>query len=733
MSRFAGFDRSDVWRAVLALVASSLGLALAGWVLPGITFDGAWPVVLVALVMAVLGLLFRPVLVAVATPLGMVGALVLALLGQALVAYVALSVVPGVRVDSFMAAFWATWVVAGVATLASWVLTAGTNDAVFTPLVRGARRGMPVPDPDVTGILFVQLDGVPFPVLQWGVMGGTLPTLSRWIRSGSHEFMEWTPTLPATTPASQMGILHGTTDGIPAFRWVDRATGRVFVANKPADAVDIEALHSDGRRAPRRRRGVGEQPVQRGRPDDVRDDEPRGRAARRPRRAAPVQPLPDVSPTASCAAWCAPPASWSANAPRRAGRSGRTCGRGCTAAGTSPAERGALNGVMRDFNTVMVGEALASGARSIYVDYVDYDAVAHHAGIMRPESLDALVGLDALLGQLEKVAAEAKRDYRIVVLSDHGQSQGEVFADRYGESLSDLVSRLAGTTVAGTEVNTEGSARVDVLTDEQPPLVAQALRAGSADTMEQAQAEESAAQAVLTSSAAEGAGVDGAPEQPMLVFGSGNLGLVYASGEEHRLTRAEIEARWPALLPGLAGHEGVSFVVVDTAGRPGRDRPERRAPAARRCRHRDRPADPLPARGRRVPPAGVLHARGPRHRGEQPARPGHRRGGRLRGARRLPRWPGRVAGPRHARLAQRPPPPARAADRRGRRAPPAGVLAGAPRAPGRPAPGAHARLRRRRDARHLRRNRTNAARRRRPGGRHGRPGLRLRWTLTPSR
>ena len=41
MSRFAGFDRSDVWRAVLALLASSVGLALAGWVLPGIAFDGA--------------------------------------------------------------------------------------------------------------------------------------------------------------------------------------------------------------------------------------------------------------------------------------------------------------------------------------------------------------------------------------------------------------------------------------------------------------------------------------------------------------------------------------------------------------------------------------------------------------------------------------------------------------------------------------------------------------------
>ena len=54
----------------------------------------------------------------------------------------------------------------------------------------------------------------------------------------------------------------------------------------------------------------------------------------------------------------------------------------------------------------------------------------------------------------------------------------------------------------------------------------------------------------------------------MLVFGSGNLGLVYASGEQHRLTRAEIEARWPALLPGLTGHEGVSFAVVETADGP---------------------------------------------------------------------------------------------------------------------------------------------------------------------
>ncbi|HWS58674.1 MAG TPA: phage holin family protein, partial [Actinotalea sp.] len=549
-------DRTDLARAGIAFVAGVLGLAVAGLVLPGIGFDGLLPVVLVALVMALAGLVVRPLLVAVAPPLGWVGALVLALFGQAALAYVALAVVPGVRVDSFAAAFVATWIVAGVATLATWLMTAGTNDAVFVDLVRRARRAGPVSDPEVTGILFVQLDGVPYPVLEWGVLAGTLPTLSRWIRSGSHEFAEWTPTLPATTPASQMGILHGTTDGIPAFRWVDRATGRVFVANKPADAVDIEALHSNGLGllvdggvsvsnlfsgdAPTTFATMSRVGALKGDRDGRRlfnrylmrpDGFVRGvvrtvSELARERLQARRQVRQDMRPRVH---------------------------RGWGFAG----ERGALNGVLRDFNTIMVGEALAAGARSVYVDYVDYDAVAHHAGIMRPESLDALVGLDAVLGRLEQVAEAAPRDYRIVVLSDHGQSQGEVFADRYGESLSDLVSRLAGTVVTGTEVNTEGSAQVGVLTGEQPALVGQALRAGSSGTAEQAEAEEAQAQAAVA--AASGS---------LLVFGSGNLGLVYAGGESHRLTRQEIERRWPALLPGLTGHEGVSFVVVQTADGP---------------------------------------------------------------------------------------------------------------------------------------------------------------------
>jgi hypothetical protein len=438
---------------------------------------------------------------------------------------------------------------------------------VFVDLVRRARKADAVPDPDVAGMLFVQLDGVPFPVLQWGVMGGTLPTLSRWIRGGSHEFAEWTPTLPATTPASQMGILHGTTDGIPAFRWVDRETGRVFVANKPADAADIEALHSNGHGL-LADAGVsvsnlfsGDAPTTfatMSRVGALREN----RDGRRLFNRFLMRPDGFVRGVVRTMSELARERIQARRQVRQDMRP--RVHRGWGFAG----ERGALNGVLRDFNTIMVGEALAAGARSIYVDYVDYDAVAHHAGIMRPESLDALVGLDGLLGRLEKVAEAAPRDYHIVVLSDHGQSQGEVFADRFGESLSDLVSRLAGTEVAGTEVNTEGASRVDVLTEEQPALIAHALRAGSSDTVEQAEAEEADAQDAMTGASGGAAAAPGSTDQPLLVFGSGNLGLVYAGGESHRLTRRELEERWPALVPGLAGHEGVAFVVVGTADGP---------------------------------------------------------------------------------------------------------------------------------------------------------------------
>ena len=106
------------------------------------------------------------------------------------------------------------------------------------------------------------------------------------------------------------------------------------------------------------------------------------------------------------------------------------------------------------------------GARSIYVDYVDYDEIAHHAGSTRIESLAALTGLDQVLAVLEKVADGAPRRYHFVMLSDHGQSQGQPFAERWGTDLSDLCAELTRAETTGIESSVEGWGRVDSVVED---------------------------------------------------------------------------------------------------------------------------------------------------------------------------------------------------------------------------------------------------------------------------
>ena len=125
--------------------------------------------------------------------------------------------------------------------------------------------------------------------------------------------------------------------------------------------------------------------------------------------------------------------------------------------------RAATNVLQRDLNTSVLAEELAAGTRSIYVDYVDYDEVAHHAGIFRPESLASLDGLDRVLATLERLAERAPRRYHLVVVSDHGQSQGEPFAARFGIDLGDLCSDLMAQKVQSVASDIEGWGRAGAI------------------------------------------------------------------------------------------------------------------------------------------------------------------------------------------------------------------------------------------------------------------------------
>jgi hypothetical protein len=60
----------------------------------------------------------------------------------------------------------------------------------------------------------------------------------------------------------------------------------------------------------------------------------------------------------------------------------------------------------------------------------------------RPETLAILRKIDREFARLERIASDAPRPVRFVVLSDHGQTQGETFLQRYGTTLDDLAREL---------------------------------------------------------------------------------------------------------------------------------------------------------------------------------------------------------------------------------------------------------------------------------------------------
>src|SRR3954471_24115093 len=140
---------------------------LCDWLLPGFHVDEPGGPIVFAAVLALIGVVAQPLLVGAAVRLGWLGVALLALVGQAAVVLLTAAILPNVTVDDFWTAFLVAVVVGLVSTVLGWFGSAGTSQVLVGRLVASARRNPTrLDDPDVEGVVFVQLDGVPFPVLQ---------------------------------------------------------------------------------------------------------------------------------------------------------------------------------------------------------------------------------------------------------------------------------------------------------------------------------------------------------------------------------------------------------------------------------------------------------------------------------------------------------------------------------------------------------------------------------------
>ena len=521
--------------AISWLVAAAAVYVAAGLV-GGVGIEDPGGAFLVAALIAAINAILPPVIAAVRLPFTLVTGFFLVLFADAGALMLTDELVPEVlRIDSFGDALLASLVMAAASIVLTVLLGTNDDDAYNLRVVRRiARRQGEVTRTDAPGIVFLEIDGLGLPILRRAMRDGSAPNMARWIAEDGYSLAEWEPDLSSQTGASQAGILLGSNEDIPAFRWVEKETGTMMTCSAPADCAEIErrrstgiGLLADG--------GASRGNLLSGDADEVILTVSRMEAEKRanPGYRAFLANGFNVTRTLALFVWEVI-LEWTA-AVRAIRRDVRPRGhRG----GIYPLMRGAMCVFVRDLVVFGVLTDMMRGRPAVYATFASYDEVAHHSGLERADTLEALRKLDQQFGRIERARAYAPRPYEIVVLSDHGQTQGATFKQRNGYGLDDLVERSLE---RGDVAEFAGG-------DEQSAMVGHALgeATGRADGKKSR---------------------SDVSDRHVVVLGSGNLGLIYLMEERRRLTLEEIDERHPKLIPALRDHPHVGWLLVRSSER----------------------------------------------------------------------------------------------------------------------------------------------------------------------
>jgi putative membrane protein len=550
-------------RILIIWAIQALALLALTFLITGLRIDSLGVAFAAAAVIGLLNALLWPLLSYVLLPFAVftLGLLTLVLNGAVL--WLAGQIVSGFHVENLGTAILASLGLTLINTIASALLTIDDDNSWTRNVVRRRMKRMAKPEEtDVPGVLFLEIDGLAEPVLERAMREGYAPTLARWLQEGSHRLVGWECDLSSQTSASQAGILHGNNHNIPAFRWWDRKQKKLVASSDPSDVANLEEKHSDGNGlladngASRGNLFSGDAPSVMTTASTIKD---LSRFRTTDFYAFFLDPY-NFSRTLLLTIWdivLEIYQFWQARRKDIQPRLGRD-------------KRGGIYPVLRAFTTVLMRELniqtligdMFAGVPAAYATFVGYDEVAHHSGVESEDALDALYKLDKQFGRLAGAAKQAPRPYHLVVLSDHGQSNGATFKQRYGLTLEDLVQQLlkAYRVQRAPDVH-EDWKHVSVFLTEaiqsQSKAVSrplgQALKGKTVDGRVSVGPEATAQHA--------GNG-DDADRAPIVVLASGNLGLVYSTQRDERATLEEIEALYPGLLDGLAGHEGIGFLMV---------------------------------------------------------------------------------------------------------------------------------------------------------------------------
>ena len=556
----------SILRFFVVWLVDAVSIYVTAQLVPGITLEAVNSITpfgvatMAALILGAVNFILRPLLLLLAMPLGWMAVFAAGFFLNGVVLWLTAELMSGLAVADFWSAFWGGLFLSLVNTLLINLLMINDDDSFYENLVQrhAARQAGKISPADGRGLVILETDGLSYQRIQKAIADGTMPTLKKMIDEGGYALTRMDCGLPPTTPACQAGILQGNNTNIPAFRWLDKKSGRLLAGGTAA--AEVEPILSDGNGLLRGGSSIGNMfsgdaaksiltfsKIMTGTPEDKKmRAQDMYLLMRNPYFFTRVLVLffGDVF----LELWQA----WRQKRQNVQPRLNRLH-KGY------PFLRAAVNVLLRDIGTYFTILDVIRGVPAMYTLYAGYDEIAHHSGPYSPDTNVTLRQFDKQVKRIQRVIDEkAPRPYEILILSDHGQSFGPTFLQRYGISILDFIQQHLpqGATLAGSGGGDDGTIGVAAMMNELENMqeVEQGGRMGQAVIGQ--------AKKLIQNNLDQQVSFQETKAAKVTLAYGGNGAMVYFDLAPRKLSLNELNAAYPGMVDALVQHEGIGFVIA---------------------------------------------------------------------------------------------------------------------------------------------------------------------------
>ena len=520
-------------RSLIVFIGNVIGLYLISYLELGVEISHSGDIMLLVIFISLVNALLWPILTRIAMPFLVLtfGVGTLILNGLLLQIFAPMF---GIQIKG-AALILAPIGMAAVTTILSSLITINDDSSYYRAVFNDAEKKRKSDVKDYPGVIIVEIDGLAYEVLREAVERGDMPTMKEMIEGNDYNLRMWETDLSSQTGASQAGILHGNNEGIVAFRWIEKSNGNQMMQCSGITKVpelEKSISNGDGLLVDN---GASRSNLFSGDTDNVIFTFSKIMDFGKLYNKAWYSVFSNPSNFARIIAlfladivreiWSQITHSIRNVRPR--------IKRGIMYIPT----RAATNVFMREINTsTLIGDMMVGDVDVAYSTYLGYDEIAHHSGVRDSDAWIALRQMDEQIRHLTEANRYCPRDYQFVIQSDHGQTNGATFTQRYGQTFEDFVKSLLPEDMT---VFAKMTSNDDHFVADYTPFA----RKEKKIEKEKKEAQELS-------------------DSEVIVLASGNLAMIYLTQWSKRLTYEELNGYFPELIPGIVNNEYVGFILV---------------------------------------------------------------------------------------------------------------------------------------------------------------------------